>query len=71
MGVTPRDLLASGFADVLAPAEPTALREWLADRLGALRATAAPERMSRRRSRWAGPLPGSSASTDDEPPDIA
>ena len=71
MGVTPRDLLASGFADALAPTEPTALREWLSDRLDTLRATPGPERLSRRRSRWAGPLPGSSASGNDEPPDIA
>jgi len=71
LGLTPRDLLASGFADALAPTDPSALREWLADRLDTLRATPAPERMSRRRSRWAGPLPGSSASGNDEPPDIA
>ena len=71
MGVTPRDLLASGFADALAPTDPTALGEWLSDRLGLLRATSAPERLSRRRSRWAGPLPGSSASGNDEPPEIA
>jgi acyl-CoA carboxylase subunit beta len=71
MGVTPRDLLASGFADSLAPHEVTGLRQWLADRLGQLRAVRPAERMSRRRSRWAGPLPGSSASGDDEPPDIA
>jgi acetyl-CoA carboxylase carboxyl transferase subunit beta len=71
MGVTPRDLLASGFADALAPSDPPALQEWLADRLDTLRRTPSPERLSRRRSRWAGPLPGSSASGDDEPPDIA
>ncbi len=71
MGVTPRDLLASGFADALAPTDPAALRQWLGDRLDQLRATPAAERMSRRRSRWAGPLPGSSASADDDPPDIA
>ena len=71
MGITPRDLLASGFADALAPGEATGLEQWLADRLGQLRASAAADRMGRRRSRWAGPLPGTSASTDDEPPDIA
>ena len=71
LGVTPRDLLASGFADALAPAEPTALGQWLADRLDQLRNTPAADRMSRRRSRWAGPLPGSSASGDHEPPEIA
>lgn len=71
MGVTPRDLLASGFADGLAPTDGSALRQWLADRLNQLRAAPAAERMSRRRSRWAGPLPGSSPSADAEPPDIA
>jgi acetyl-CoA carboxylase alpha subunit len=71
MGVTPRDLLASGFADALAPTEPTALGQWLADRLDQLRAATAADRLSRRRSRWAGPLPGSSLSGADEPPDIA
>jgi acyl-CoA carboxylase subunit beta len=71
LGLTPRDLLASGFADALAPADPATLREWLADRLDQLRARPAADRLSRRRSRWAGPLPGSSASGDDEPPDIA
>ena len=71
MGVTPRDLLGSGFADGLAPTEPAALGQWLADRLDQLRALSAADRLSRRRSRWAGPLPGSSASRDDEPPDIA
>jgi len=71
MGVTPLDLLASGFADALAPTDAAALREWLADRLNQLRTLPAADRMSRRRSRWAGPLPGSSASGRDEPPDIA
>jgi acyl-CoA carboxylase subunit beta len=71
MGVTPRDLLASGFADALAPTEPAALGQWLADRLDQLRAAPPADRLGRRRSRWAGPLPGSSLSGDDEPPDIA
>jgi acetyl-CoA carboxylase carboxyl transferase subunit beta len=71
MGVTPRDLLASGFADALAPCDGPALAQWLADRLDQLRAIPPADRLGRRRSRWAGPLPGSSPSTDDEPPDIA
>lgn len=71
MGVTPRDLLASGFADALAPAEGAPLRQWLAARLDDLRALEPAERLARRRSRWAGPLPGSSASGPPEDPDIA
>jgi len=71
MGLTPRDLLASGFADALAPAEPPALAEWLADRLNQLRAEPADARLQRRRAKWAGPLPGTSTSSDEEPPDIA
>ena len=71
MGLTPRDLLASGFADALAPTDPPALSEWLADRLNQLRAEPAEPRISRRRAKWAGSLPGTSGSADDEPPDIA
>ena len=71
MGLTPRDLLASGFSDALAPTDPPALSEWLADRLNQLRAETAEPRISRRRAKWAGALPGTSRSADDEPPDIA
>lgn len=71
MGVTPRDLLVSGFADALAPAEPAALGQWLAERLDRLRTLSAADRLSSRRSRWAGPLPGSPASGGHEPPEIA
>lgn len=71
MGVTPRDLLASGFADVLAPSDVASLRQWLAARLDELRAVPPAERMARRRGRWAGPLPGSSPSGPPDDPDIA
>jgi acetyl-CoA carboxylase carboxyl transferase subunit beta len=70
MGLTPRDLLASGFADALAPTDESALREWLADRLNQLRAEPADQRLSRRRAKWSAALPGT-PSPDDEPPDIA
>ena len=71
MGLTPRDLLASGFADALAPADPVALREWLADQLNQLRAEPADLRISRRREKWSSALPGTPTSSSDEPPDIA
>jgi acetyl-CoA carboxylase carboxyl transferase subunit beta len=71
MGLTPRDLLASGFADALAPADGPALREWLAARLDALRGQPRDERLARRRARWSRPLPGSSASGPEDPLDIA
>ena len=71
MGLTPRDLLASGFADALAPTDTVALREWLADQLNQLRAEPADQRISRRREKWSSALPGTSASAGDEPPDIA
>jgi acetyl-CoA carboxylase alpha subunit len=58
MGVTPRDLLASGFADALTPAEPEQLAAWAAARLGELRAQPDTERLQRRRARWAAALPG-------------
>jgi acyl-CoA carboxylase subunit beta len=71
MGLTPRDLLASGFADALAPADASALREWLTDQLNQLRAEPADQRLGRRRAKWSTALPGTPASGDDEPPDIA
>jgi acetyl-CoA carboxylase beta subunit len=71
MAVTPRDLLGSGFADALAPADPPALQQWLAAALDGLRETPANERRSRRRQRWASVLPGSSAGAATDPPDIA
>jgi acetyl-CoA carboxylase alpha subunit len=71
MGVTPRDLLASGFADALAPAEPAGLREWIASRLDDLRAPVATDRLTARRRRWAATLPGTPAYASPESPDIA
>ena len=59
MGVTPRDLLASGFADALAPADADTLAGWVAARLDDLRRQPNDDRLRRRRDRWAGPLPGS------------
>jgi len=71
MGVGPRDLLASGFADALAPADAAALHDWLGARLDALRDCDGEERQERRRSRWSGPLPGSPMSGPGSPPEIA
>jgi acetyl-CoA carboxylase carboxyl transferase subunit beta len=71
MGIGPRDLLASGFADALAPSDPATLHDWLGDRLDRLRARPADERMARRLARWAAPLPGSPPSTPGPAPDIA
>jgi acetyl-CoA carboxylase carboxyl transferase subunit beta len=51
MRVAPGDLLAAGFADAMAPAEPDALRGWLVAQVDQLRGAA-------RRDRWARPLPG-------------
>ena len=70
MGLTPGDLLANGFADALAPAEPTALADWLATSIEGLRRLPADERLARRRLRWSGPL-GSAAAPGTEDPDIA
>jgi len=50
MHVAPGDLLAAGFADAMAPAEPDALRGWLVAHVDQLRATGV------RRDRWAGRL---------------
>jgi acetyl-CoA carboxylase carboxyl transferase subunit beta len=71
MGVAPKDLLASGYADALAPVDVHALRDWLGDRLDALRVTPADERLARRRTRWSSPLPGSPPSVPGPAPDIA
>jgi acetyl-CoA carboxylase carboxyl transferase subunit beta len=70
MGVAPRDLLASGFADGLVPADPAGMRAWAAATLDALRAEPRDDRLRRRRERWAGPLPDE-AGRAAEPPDIA
>jgi acetyl-CoA carboxylase carboxyl transferase subunit beta len=53
MHVAPGDLLASGFADAMAPAEPDALRGWLVAQVEHVRATGV------RRDRWAARLNGS------------
>jgi acetyl-CoA carboxylase carboxyl transferase subunit beta len=71
MGITPRDLLASGFADGLAPTDPADLRDWIASRIDELRAVGREERLDRRLRRWASPLSGSSASSAPTTPDIA
>jgi len=71
LGVTPRDLLASGFADGLAPSDTPGLGAWLGDRLDQLRAQPAADRLARRQARWSRPLPGTSASAEDDPSDIA
>jgi len=47
MAVAPGDLLASGFADAMAPAEPDALRGWLVGQVDLLRTSGI------RRDRWA------------------
>jgi acyl-CoA carboxylase subunit beta len=71
MGIGPRDLLASGFADALAPADAATLHDWLGDRLDRLRGRDAEERLARRLARWAAPLPGSPPSVPGPAPDIA
>src|SRR5205814_10364707 len=70
MGITPRELLASGFADALAPADVAALGPWLATRVDDLRAAAPDERLRRRRDRWGSPLPGAPHHVAPDPPDI-
>ncbi|MDQ1686198.1 MAG: acyl-CoA carboxylase subunit beta [Frankiaceae bacterium] len=52
MGVAPGDLLAAGFADAMAPAEPDALRGWLVAQVDQLRGTGV------RRDRWTRRLAG-------------
>jgi acyl-CoA carboxylase subunit beta len=71
MGVGPRDLLASGFADALAPADAATLHDWLGDRLDRLRGRPAADRQVRRLARWAAPLPGSPPSVPGPAPEIA
>ena len=50
MNVAPGDLLASGFADAMAPAEPDALRGWLVTQVDQARSSGG------RRDRWTRPL---------------
>jgi acetyl-CoA carboxylase carboxyl transferase subunit beta len=70
MGITPRELLASGFADALAPAEPGPLAAWCAARLETLHQQPPDERMRARVERWLNPLPGMPRTAPHEPPDI-
>src|SRR4051794_32351494 len=56
MHVSPAELVADGFADAIAPAEPAALRDWLAAALDRLRAEPAVVRRQRRDHRWRNPL---------------
>ncbi|HET7529549.1 MAG TPA: carboxyl transferase domain-containing protein [Mycobacteriales bacterium] len=71
MGITPRELLASGFADTLAPGDAGPLAGWLAARLESLHAVPRGERLAARRERWSAPLPGSPRTSAPDPPDIA
>lgn len=70
MGITPRELLASGFADALAPTEPGALGAWCAARLEVLHQHAQDQRMKVRAERWLNPLPGAPRTAAPEPPHI-
>ncbi|HET6818500.1 MAG TPA: carboxyl transferase domain-containing protein [Mycobacteriales bacterium] len=70
MGITPRELLASGFADALAPADPGALAAWCAARLEALHEQPSEQRLRARTERWLSPLPGAPRTATPEPPDI-
>ena len=70
MGITPRELLASGFADALAPTDPGALTAWCAARLEALHQQAPEQRLKARGERWLNPLPGAPRTAAPEPPDI-
>lgn len=56
MRVSPSELVADGFADAIAPSEPTALRGWLAAALHALGAMDPVVRRQQRDHRWRGPL---------------
>jgi acetyl-CoA carboxylase carboxyl transferase subunit beta len=58
MRVTPRDLLALGFADGIAPTDPTALRATVATRLADIAEVSENDRLVSRRARWGGSLPG-------------
>jgi acyl-CoA carboxylase subunit beta len=70
MGITPRELLASGFADALAPADPAALGAWCAARLEGLHRLPSDQRHRARVERWLSPLPGPARTAGPEPPDI-
>jgi len=70
MGITPRELLAAGFADALAPADPASLSAWAAARLETLHQQPLEQRLRERAARWSNPLPGSPRTATPEPPDI-
>ena len=57
MRVAPADLLADGFADTMAPAEPARLREWVAGTLTASTGADAAVRRAARERRWRAGLP--------------
>lgn len=57
--LAPVDLLALGFADAMAPAEPEGLRGFVATELAVLGAVDPARRMVDRRVRWSRGLPGS------------
>jgi acyl-CoA carboxylase subunit beta len=71
MGISPRELLTSGFADALAPADPGGLGAWSAARLEALHQQGREDRVRCRSERWLAPLPGSPRTAAPHPPDIA
>jgi acyl-CoA carboxylase subunit beta len=71
MGITPRELLAAGFADALAPADPGALAAWSAARLETLHQRSQDQRLRARTERWLGALPGAPRTAAPDPPDIA
>ena len=56
MRVAPAELLADGFADVVAPADVDGLRRWLAHTLDSAAAAGADVRRSARERRWRAPL---------------
>src|SRR3954451_19766658 len=56
MRISPAELRADGFADAIAPSEPTALRGWLASAIDALEAMDPVVRRQQRDHRWRGPL---------------
>jgi acetyl-CoA carboxylase alpha subunit len=56
MGITPGDLVASGFADSVAPGDIANLSAWLSMRIDGLRAMEQAQRLTRRRARWSSPL---------------
>jgi acetyl-CoA carboxylase beta subunit len=62
MRVAPGDLLACGFADAMAPAEPAALRAWVVAQVDQVHSDPTGSSGARRRDRWARPLPGNRGS---------